>query len=104
MVYNALKLFMEVNPQLFDDCSHEYSEQQNALAEKQSARQQRWDKLEQLAKVNKDQNPNQSQSEASASVNENQSREEGDPLENQRRMEALRLQDDHRAASSAVRE
>jgi serine/threonine-protein phosphatase 2A regulatory subunit B' len=28
MVYNAMKLFMEVNPQLFDDCSHDYAESQ----------------------------------------------------------------------------
>ena len=29
MVYNAMKLFMEINPQLFDDCSHDYTEHQN---------------------------------------------------------------------------
>jgi len=52
MVCNALKLFMEVNPQLFEDCSHEYNQQQGALAEKQLARKQRWERLELLAKGN----------------------------------------------------
>lgn len=42
MVYNAMKLFMEINPQLFDDCSHEYSEQQNSAAAREQARQQKW--------------------------------------------------------------
>ena len=52
MVYNAMKLFMEVNPQLFDDCSHDYAEQQNQVRDKQQARKSRWGKLEELAKVN----------------------------------------------------
>ena len=33
MVYNAMKLFMEVNPQLFDDCSHDYAESQTMSVE-----------------------------------------------------------------------
>jgi serine/threonine-protein phosphatase 2A regulatory subunit B' len=42
MVYNAMKLFMEINPQLFDDCSHEYTEQQNSAAEREALRQRKW--------------------------------------------------------------
>lgn len=42
MVYNAMKLFMEINPQLFDDCSHEYTEQQNSAAERQEQRDRKW--------------------------------------------------------------
>ncbi|KEZ39096.1 Protein phosphatase 2A regulatory B subunit [Scedosporium apiospermum] len=42
MVYNAMKLFMEINPQLFDDCSHEYTEQQNSAAARESMRQRKW--------------------------------------------------------------
>jgi serine/threonine-protein phosphatase 2A regulatory subunit B' len=72
MVCNALKLFMEVNPQLFEDCSHEYNQQQGALAEKQKARKQRWERLEQLAQTHK----------------------ASDAADNSRRMEALRLGDD----------
>ncbi len=50
MVYNAMKLFMEVNPQLFDDCSHEYAEAQNNADARQQARQSKWDRLEAQAK------------------------------------------------------
>jgi serine/threonine-protein phosphatase 2A regulatory subunit B' len=89
-----------VNPQLFDDCSHEYSEQQNAMAEKQTARQARWDKLDQLAKANK----GKTAPVASSTAPVRAVGEEGDPLENQRRMEALRLQDDPHRTSSSVRE
>ena len=49
MVYNAMKLFMEINPQLFDDCSHEYSEIQNGAAMREQSRQRKWDKLSEQA-------------------------------------------------------
>lgn len=50
MVYNAMKLFMEVNPQLFDDCSHDYTEMQNNADQVKQARQAKWDRLAELAK------------------------------------------------------
>ncbi|PNS21201.1 Serine/threonine-protein phosphatase 2A regulatory subunit delta isoform [Sphaceloma murrayae] len=50
MVYNAMKLFMEVNPQLFDDCSHEYTEKQNNADAVKKDRQARWDRLADMAK------------------------------------------------------
>lgn len=50
MVYNAMKLFMEVNPQLFDDCSHEYTESQNNADARKRERQAKWDRLANLAK------------------------------------------------------
>lgn len=50
MVYNAMKLFMEVNPALFDECSHEYTESQNNAAARKQERQDKWDKLALLAK------------------------------------------------------
>lgn len=49
MVYNAMKLFMEVNPTLFDECSHEYTEDQSNLDSVKAARQAKWDRLTQLA-------------------------------------------------------
>jgi serine/threonine-protein phosphatase 2A regulatory subunit B' len=42
MVYNAMKLFMEINPQLFDDCSHEYTEQQNSASAREAMRERKW--------------------------------------------------------------
>jgi len=50
MVYNAMKLFMEVNPQLFDDCSHEYTESQNNSDARKKERQDKWDQLSALAR------------------------------------------------------
>ena len=50
MVYNAMKKFMEINPQLFDECSHDYNERQNSAEQREKARLNRWDKLAELAK------------------------------------------------------
>jgi len=33
MVYNALKLFMEINPELFDECLQQYKENRIRLVE-----------------------------------------------------------------------
>lgn len=49
MVYNAMKLFMEINPQLFDDCSHEYTEQQNSAASREALRQRKWAAIQEQA-------------------------------------------------------
>lgn len=83
MVYNAMKLFMEVNPQLFDDCSHDYAESQNNAGQRKQSRQDRWDKLAQLA---------QARQNGTA-----EPPHDADPL-SQGRLENLRLQDDGAAA------
>jgi serine/threonine-protein phosphatase 2A regulatory subunit B' len=49
MVYNAMKLFMEINPQLFDDCSHDYTELQNSAEKREQTRQSKWDRLAEQA-------------------------------------------------------
>jgi serine/threonine-protein phosphatase 2A regulatory subunit B' len=97
MVYNAMKLFMEVNPQLFDDCSHDYAEQHNQAREKQQARQARWSKLEELAKSHPNGRiPPPLATTTGQGIRVTSSRgEEGDPLSQERRnLEAMRLQDD----------
>src|SRR4051794_29646497 len=53
MVYNAMKLFMEINPQLFDDCSHDYTEHQNTAEARETARANKWKVLEEQAKKSK---------------------------------------------------
>jgi serine/threonine-protein phosphatase 2A regulatory subunit B' len=88
MVYNAMKLFMEVNPQLFDDCSHDYAESQNNAGQRQQSRQDRWDKLAKLAEAR--QNGNMDKLVATASP---MRLDDSDPL-SQGRLENLRLQDD----------
>jgi hypothetical protein len=49
MVYNAMKLFMEINPQLFDECSNEYNESQSNAEARQLSRQHKWDVIAQQA-------------------------------------------------------
>jgi serine/threonine-protein phosphatase 2A regulatory subunit B' len=105
MVYNAMKLFMEVNPQLFDDCSHDYAEQQTSLLQKQQARSQRWSKLEDLAKGNGNVNgripPPLATTTGQGTKVLSPRTEDGDPLSQERRnLEGLRLGDDAAASAS----
>ncbi|KAF2865780.1 phosphatase 2A regulatory B subunit-domain-containing protein [Massariosphaeria phaeospora] len=92
MVYNAMKLFMEVNPQLFDDCSHDYAESQNNASERQQKRQSRWDKLAQLAEARQN-GKVETKAPSQAKVTSPMRLDDSDPL-SQGRLEALRLQDD----------
>ena len=98
MVYNAMKLFMEINPQLFDDCSHDYTEHQNTADERQQLRQSKWDQLAEQASARQN-------SQASVlpttnlrgqKINASARIDEADPIgqDNQKRLEALRLQDE----------
>ncbi|KIV92882.1 hypothetical protein PV10_04146 [Exophiala mesophila] len=89
MVYNAMKLFMEINPQLFDECSHDYNELQNTAAQREKARQAKWDKLAETAKKVK---AGAAPSSKPASI-----REEAEPdatQDNQARLDALKLHDE----------
>lgn len=113
MVYNAMKLFMEVNPQLFDDCSHDYAEQQNQAEEKKKARQAKWDRLAELAKARSNGKvPGPAASLAPPAQSDGVSKsttpaghDDSDPMhqDSQRRLEALRLQDDASARSGGDR-
>ncbi|KAH8888710.1 protein phosphatase 2A regulatory B subunit [Thozetella sp. PMI_491] len=87
MVYNAMKLFMEINPQLFDDCSHEYTEQQNSAAAREALRERKWAALEDRASKMKG---------ANGSVNAPAG--DVDPVseDTQNRLNSLRLQDGER--------
>ncbi|KAL9082549.1 MAG: hypothetical protein Q9165_008863 [Trypethelium subeluteriae] len=97
MVYNAMKLFMEVNPQLFDECTHEYTEAQNHAQERQQTRQSKWDRLAAQAKAMQNGQPHvQPITAGTGSKVTTPIRDDGDPLsgDSSRRLEALRLQDD----------
>ncbi|KAL9617628.1 MAG: hypothetical protein Q9160_007594 [Pyrenula sp. 1 TL-2023] len=87
MVYNAMKLFMEINPRLFDDCSAEYTEHQNSASSREQSRQDKWAKLQEQANKRKD---------------TTSSKTETDNLtqDSQKRLDALKLQDE----ASAVKE
>jgi len=121
MVYNAMKLFMEVNPQLFDDCSHDYAESQNNQESKAQTRQNKWDHLAALAKENVESKKQNGRIAAPpilpvttttgskvATPLSPGGRDETDPLsqDSSRRLEALKLGDDQRRTyerSSSVR-
>jgi serine/threonine-protein phosphatase 2A regulatory subunit B' len=52
LVYNALKLFMEISPKLFDDCTNKYKQARQIERKKQKDRDDAWTRMEQLATSN----------------------------------------------------
>lgn len=94
MVYNAMKMFMEINPQLFDECSHEYTERMNSADEREKARLSRWDKLEDLAKDRKNGVPGPAPPAPAADVPEQTDEVDTAADDNQQRLGSLKLQDD----------
>ncbi|KAF3770983.1 hypothetical protein M406DRAFT_344429 [Cryphonectria parasitica EP155] len=82
MVYNAMKLFMEINPQLFDDCSQEYTEHQNSAAARENQRERKWAAIQELANKQK----------TNGKVG-NQTTDNDGTEDNQKRLDSLRLQD-----------
>ena len=98
MVYNAMKLFMEINPQLFDDCSHDYTEHQNTADERQQSRQSKWDQLAQqaLSRRNSQAAVPPTTNTRGQKMNTQPRIDEVDPItqDSQKRLDALRLQDE----------
>ncbi|PSS00792.1 phosphatase 2A regulatory B subunit-domain-containing protein [Coniella lustricola] len=82
MVYNAMKLFMEINPQLFDDCSQEYTEHQNNAAAREQQRERKWAAIQELAQKHK------TNGKTVTSTEDNDGTED-----NQKRLDSLRLQE-----------
>lgn len=91
MVYNAMKLFMEINPTLFDDCSHEYTELQNSAESREQTRQAKWEKLAAQAQQNRTSKPPVPP------------KYDLDPItqDSQKRLDALKLDEAHAAKDSA---
>jgi serine/threonine-protein phosphatase 2A regulatory subunit B' len=99
MVYNAMKLFMEINPQLFDDCSHDYTEHQNNAEAREQAREAKWKALAEQAKRSKANGSSRGAAAASRSKTTTPMRiDEMDPMteDNQKRLDSLKLQDGER--------
>ncbi|KAI1468942.1 protein phosphatase 2A regulatory B subunit [Daldinia caldariorum] len=95
MVYNAMKLFMEINPQLFDDCSHEYTEQQNNAAAREALRERKWAAITEQANKRKTNGASGNGTPASKPLNIMPRVEEADSVteDNQKRLDSLKLQD-----------
>ena len=92
MVYNAMKLFMEINPQLFDDCSHEYTEQQNSAAAREAMRERKWAAITEQANRRKsngvEKGPGRTHAAGMPRLDEVDGTED-----NQKRLDSLKLQD-----------
>ncbi|KAK3359735.1 phosphatase 2A regulatory B subunit-domain-containing protein [Lasiosphaeria hispida] len=99
MVYNAMKLFMEINPQLFDDCSHEYTEHQNNASAREALRERKWAAITDQAnkrKLNGSANGSVTGA-ARSTANALPRLDEVDTAEdNQKRLDSLKLQDGDR--------
>ncbi|XP_063757969.1 serine/threonine-protein phosphatase 2A 56 kDa regulatory subunit gamma isoform-like isoform X3 [Eleginops maclovinus] len=52
LIYNALKLFMEMNQKLFDDCTQQFRAEKSKEKAKWKERDEAWLKIENLAKSN----------------------------------------------------
>ncbi|ROL51286.1 Serine/threonine-protein phosphatase 2A 56 kDa regulatory subunit gamma isoform [Anabarilius grahami] len=52
LIYNALKLFMEMNQKLFDDCTQQFRAEKNKEKAKLKEREEAWMKIENLAMSN----------------------------------------------------
>ncbi|CAP73831.1 uncharacterized protein PODANS_2_11870 [Podospora anserina S mat+] len=100
MVYNAMKLFMEINPQLFDDCSHEYTEQQNSASAREALRERKWAAIAEQANRRKSLNGTSSAAggpPTRTAVTQMPALNEVDATEdNQMRLDSLNLQDGDR--------
>ena len=79
-----MKLFMEINPQLFDDCSHDYNEQQSNAPARQALREKKWAAITEQA--------NKRKANGTAVTDEPDSMTE----DNQKRLDSLKLQDGDR--------
>ena len=108
MVYNAMKLFMEINPQLFDECSDHYRENEATAAQTLQARTAKWATVADWARQ-------RSNGEAAAippltdlkgqKFNPS-SRIDEDPItqDSQKRLDALRLQDENAGSKEGRRQ
>lgn len=94
-----MKTFMDINPQLFDECSHDYNEMQNTAEQRQQARKSKWDQLAHQANQKRN-----SQGMPTIPVTDTKGQkasipmriDEVDPItqDSQKRLDALRLQDE----------
>lgn len=99
MVYNAMKMFMEINPDLFRICTEQHEHMLKTAEERQQARKSKWDQLAQQANRRRN-----GQSQATIPVTDPVGQkalapvrtDEVDPItqDSQKRLDALRLQDE----------
>jgi serine/threonine-protein phosphatase 2A regulatory subunit B' len=102
MVYNAMKLFMEINPTLFDECTAAYATDQETAPQRLADRESVWKMLEEKATLNRKPRPTSDGKSLSLSSQSQQVVRGGSPMqitddstgESQRQMDALNIQDE----------
>ncbi|KAI9886979.1 MAG: Serine/threonine-protein phosphatase 2A 56 kDa regulatory subunit delta isoform [Watsoniomyces obsoletus] len=115
LVYNAMKLFMEIDHELFEECTRRYTEMQDSAEQRQRERQSRWDVLAEQARraraakaTTAATSPPASRAGASptkrggpASAHSPLRPDDVDPIthDSQQRLDALRLQDEGATAN-----
>ncbi|WKY08817.1 hypothetical protein Q1695_001753 [Nippostrongylus brasiliensis] len=52
LIYNALKLLMEINQKLFDECSQNYTKERSLEKIRQEEKERKWDMIEESARRN----------------------------------------------------
>lgn len=104
MVYNAMKLFMEINPTLFDECTSAYAADQESAPQRLSERESVWKMLEDKAAANRKPRAAEHDGKNLSSTSQNQQMVRGgSPMQitedsgagdSQRQMDALNIQDE----------
>ena len=89
-----MKLFMEINPQLFDDCSHDYNELQNSADKREEARKAKWDKLDEQANKMKN---------GLSTAPPRPKLENNATQESQQRLDALKLHDESESGAAPIK-
>ena len=51
-MYNALKLFMDTNPELCEECTQQYQRELAAESQKKEDKKRQWEKVEAMAHAN----------------------------------------------------
>lgn len=104
MVYNAMKLFMEINPTLFDECTSAYAADQESAPQRLTERESIWKMLEDKAATNRKPRASDQDSKTLSLTSQNQQVVRGgSPMQitddngagdSQRQMDALNIQDE----------
>ena len=118
MVYNAMKLFMEINPQLFDECSDHYRESEATAAATLQARKDKWSIVVDRARRNSGSGNSAAITTAINPALTDRTGNKFDPTslggtlneadepvtvqDSQQRLDALRLQDENGGAAAAA--
>lgn len=98
MVYSAMKLFMEINPTLFDECTNEYAQIQESAPQRQAERENVWKLLEEKASKKRKVDVSGGESKANTDARPRA----GSPMQitgdgandSQKKMDALHIQDE----------